>query len=168
MAFKISVAQQNFVFNDLKNLLAKATPLRSGDCLAGLNAATMLERTAAQMALADLPLTHFLNELVIPYEDDEVSRLIIDIMIVKPYVGSPDGGRFSQLVIVGPGTTGSIRLYLLPNTGNGGGGEQNYAGSGSDPCGPKCEVTSAFRNQLGLAATWRHVFNPITQPILQV
>jgi len=78
MSFNIDLASQRFHFNDLKTLLAKATPLRSGDCLAGVAAETMLERAAAQMRLADLPLKHFLNEVVIPYEDDDVTRLIID------------------------------------------------------------------------------------------
>ena len=58
--------------------MAKATPLRSGDALAGLAAESGEERVAAQFALADLPLTTFLNEAVVPYEDDEVTRLIID------------------------------------------------------------------------------------------
>ena len=65
-------------FRDLKDLLAKATPLRSGDMLAGVAAAGAQERVAAQMALADLPLTVFLNEALVPYESDEVTRLIID------------------------------------------------------------------------------------------
>lgn len=154
MAFKISVAQQNFVFNDLKTLLAKATPLRSGDCLAGLNAATMLERTAAQMALADLPLTHFLNELVIPYEDDEVSRLIID---------SHDSEAFKALAHL---TVGDFRNWLLSDLATT--GSIRAVSPGLTPemvaavskimrvqdlilVAQKCEVTSAFRNQLGLA-----------------
>lgn len=78
MSFKTQLAGQTFVFEDLKSLLAKASPLRSGDCLAGIAATSMIERAAAQQALADLPLSHFLNELVIPYEEDEVSRLIVD------------------------------------------------------------------------------------------
>jgi ethanolamine ammonia-lyase large subunit len=65
-------------FADLKTLLAKATPFRSGDALAGVVAASAEERVAAQMALADLPLRTFLDEAVIPYEDDEVTRLILD------------------------------------------------------------------------------------------
>lgn len=59
-------------------MLAKATPLRSGDVLAGVAADTYIERVAAQMALADVPLQTFLEELVIPYETDEITRLIID------------------------------------------------------------------------------------------
>jgi ethanolamine ammonia-lyase large subunit len=65
-------------FENLKTLLAKATPARSGDDLAGLSASSAQERVAAQMALADLPLETFLNEHLIPYECDEVTRLIVD------------------------------------------------------------------------------------------
>jgi ethanolamine ammonia-lyase large subunit len=63
---------------DLRTLLARASPLRSGDRLAGLAAETAEERIAAQMALADTPLSVFLDEAVIPYELDEVTRLIVD------------------------------------------------------------------------------------------
>ena len=66
------------MFADLKTLLARATPARSGDVLAGVAAATALERVAAQIALADLPLRAFLNESLVPYEQDEVTRLIVD------------------------------------------------------------------------------------------
>ena len=65
-------------FDDLKTLLAKASPARSGDDLAGISARTAEERVAAQMALADLPLSIFQSELLIPYETDEVTRLIVD------------------------------------------------------------------------------------------
>ncbi|HEX5738175.1 MAG TPA: ethanolamine ammonia-lyase subunit EutB, partial [Hydrogenophaga sp.] len=58
--------------------MARASPLRSGDQLAGVAAADSQERVAAQMALAELPLAHFLNETIVPYEDDEVTRLIVD------------------------------------------------------------------------------------------
>src|SRR5271154_6227351 len=65
-------------FADLKTLLARATPKRSGDALAGIAASCAAERVAAQLALADLPLARFLDEAVIPYETDEVTRLILD------------------------------------------------------------------------------------------
>jgi len=65
-------------FADLKTLLAKATPARSGDELAGVSAENPEERVAAQMALADMPLARFLSEPVVPYEEDEVTRLIVD------------------------------------------------------------------------------------------
>jgi ethanolamine ammonia-lyase large subunit len=65
-------------FEDLKTLLARATPARSGDELAGIAASKAEERVAAQMALADLPLKEFRRELLVPYESDEVTRLIAD------------------------------------------------------------------------------------------
>src|SRR5271170_8205553 len=78
MAHTAILGGTSYVFADLKTLLAKATPRRAGDMLAGIAAADATERVAAQYALADLPLGHFLNETVIPYEDDEVTRLIVD------------------------------------------------------------------------------------------
>jgi ethanolamine ammonia-lyase large subunit len=76
--YSATIGARLYTFDDLKTLLAKATPLRSGDQLAGLAAATGEERVAAQYALADLPLTAFLDEAVVPYETDEVTRLIVD------------------------------------------------------------------------------------------
>ncbi|KHL57183.1 ethanolamine ammonia-lyase subunit EutB [Xanthomonas cannabis] len=76
--FAFTAGCERFRFADLKQLLAKATPARSGDQLAGLAAESGLQRAAAQMALADLPLRHFLQEAVVPYDSDEVTRLIVD------------------------------------------------------------------------------------------
>ncbi|MBB3807406.1 ethanolamine ammonia-lyase large subunit [Xanthomonas arboricola] len=76
--FAFTAGGERFRFADLKQLLAKATPARSGDQLAGLAAESGLQRAAAQMALADLPLRHFLQEAVVPYDSDEVTRLIVD------------------------------------------------------------------------------------------
>jgi ethanolamine ammonia-lyase large subunit len=73
-----SIDGVTYGFDSLKELLAKATPARSGDELAGIAARSAVERVAAQMALADLPLAVFLKEAVIPYEVDEVTRLIFD------------------------------------------------------------------------------------------
>src|SRR5258708_7469981 len=67
----VAIGGTRYSFPDLKGLLAKASPARSGDRLAGVAAATAAERVAAQLALADLPLATFLNEVVVPYEDDE-------------------------------------------------------------------------------------------------
>jgi ethanolamine ammonia-lyase large subunit len=78
MMYSATIGARRYTFHDLKTLLAKATPLRSGDQLAGLAADSGEERVAAQFALADLPLTTFLDECVVPYEDDEVTRLIVD------------------------------------------------------------------------------------------
>src|ERR1700688_2393658 len=94
-------------FDDLKTLLAKATPARSGDELAGIAAATAEERVAAQMALADLPLSTFLTEHVIPYEQDEVTRLIVD---------NHDAAAFRPLAHL---TVGELREWVL--------GEQDIA-----------------------------------------
>ena len=76
--YSYAFSNRTYIFADLRDLMAKATPLRSGDVLAGIAAEDAEERVAAQMALADLPLKTFLNETVIPYENDEVTRLIID------------------------------------------------------------------------------------------
>ena len=78
MNISYSVGNTRYAFGSLRELLAKATPLRSGDVLAGLAARSAEERVAAQFALADLPLEHFLFEQVVPYEADEVTRLIVD------------------------------------------------------------------------------------------
>ena len=76
--YTATTGAHHYTFPDLKTMLAKASPARSGDQLAGVAAATGEERVAAQYALADLPLKTFLTEAVVPYETDEVTRLIID------------------------------------------------------------------------------------------
>jgi ethanolamine ammonia-lyase large subunit len=78
MAYSHTIGGVVHRFDDLKTLLARATPLRSGDELAGLAACSAEERVAAQMALADLPLRTFREDLLLPYETDEVTRLIVD------------------------------------------------------------------------------------------
>ncbi len=91
----------SYTFSDLKDLLAKATPPRAGDELAGIAARSAVERVAAQMALADLPLTAFLNEALIPYETDEVTRLILD---------THDPAAFAPIASL---TVGALRDHLL-------------------------------------------------------
>src|SRR3954447_13372330 len=76
--FHLTVAKKSYTFHSLKELLAKASPARSGDALAGVAAENDEERVAAQLALADLPLHRLLEEPIIPYEDDEVTRLIVE------------------------------------------------------------------------------------------
>jgi ethanolamine ammonia-lyase large subunit len=90
-----------YVFSDMKALLAKASPLRSGDCLAGVAAQSAQERVAAQMALADLPLVRFLSDVIVPYEDDEITRLIID---------RHDHAAFAPVAAL---TVGGLRDWLL-------------------------------------------------------
>ncbi len=99
--FTHRVGATHYRFRDLKHLLACASPHRSGDELAGLAAASQEERVAARRVLADLPLTHFLNEAVIPYEDDEVTRLILD---------RHDNAAFRPIASL---TVGALRETLL-------------------------------------------------------
>ena len=101
MSFVHSIAGQTWRFDSLKELMAKASPARSGDFLAEVAAASDAQRAAAQMALADVPLKHFLQEALIPYESDEVTRLIID---------SHDAAAFS---VVSHLTVGGFRDWLL-------------------------------------------------------
>ena len=104
-----------YTFSDLKDLLAKATPARSGDELAGIAARTSVERVAAQMALADLPLTAFLNEAVIPYETDEVTRLILDTHNTQAFapIASLTIGEFRDWLLSYEATT-EILATLAP------------------------------------------------------
>ncbi len=101
MRFRSTSRQCTYDFADLKSLLAKASPARSGDELAGLAAETDVERAAAKAALADVPLAHFLNEAVLPYEEDEVTRLIVD---------SHDESAFAPLKSL---TVGEFREWIL-------------------------------------------------------
>ena len=82
MSFKskwsLETGGTRYDFNSLKELMAKASPARSGDALARVAASCAEERVAAQMCLAEVPLAQFLEDLLIPYETDEVTRLIID------------------------------------------------------------------------------------------
>jgi ethanolamine ammonia-lyase large subunit len=78
MSFRQAIGSRTYRFADLKTLLAKASPARSGDQLAGIAAESEEERWAARGALADVPLKKFLNEALVPYESDEVTRLIMD------------------------------------------------------------------------------------------
>jgi ethanolamine ammonia-lyase large subunit len=78
MVYRQAIDATSYVFDDLRDLLAKATPPRSGDRLAGVAADSAEQMVAARMALADVPLKQFLNETVVPYEDDEITRLIVD------------------------------------------------------------------------------------------
>jgi len=101
MAFRSTIGPRSFVFADLKTLLAKAGPARSGDELAGVGAASEQERMAARLALADLPLAHFLDEATVPYEDDEITRLIVD---------THDAAAFAPIAHL---TVGELRDWLL-------------------------------------------------------
>ena len=92
-----------YAFADLKAVLACATPFRSGDRLAGIAAESAEQRVAARYVLADLPLTTFLEDLVVPYEADEVTRLIVD---------GHDPQAFASISHL---TVGAFRDWLLSN-----------------------------------------------------
>jgi ethanolamine ammonia-lyase large subunit len=96
-----TIAGQRYAFDNLREVLAKASPERSGDALAGVVAETQQQRMAARIVLADLPLAHFLVEHVIPYENDEVTRLI---------VAQHDAATFAE---IGHLTVGDFRDWLL-------------------------------------------------------
>jgi len=104
MSYAETIGSRTYRFDDLKTLLAKASPARSGDQLAGVTADTEEERVAAKMALAQVPLRTFLNETVIPYESDEVTRLIID---------DHSPAAFAE---IGHLTVGDFRNWLLADT----------------------------------------------------
>jgi ethanolamine ammonia-lyase large subunit len=153
--YAATVGARRYGFGDLKTLLAKASPLRSGDQLAGVAAETGEERVAAQFALADVPLTAFLNEAVVPYEDDEVTRLIIDShdrAAFAPVRHLTVGGLRDWLLA--DETTTSMLAALAPGL------TPEMAAAASKLCrlqdliviAAKCSVTTAFRNTLGLPA----------------
>ena len=104
--FSTNIGNLAYRFDDLKTLLAKASPGRSGDDLAGLSASSAEERVAAQMALSDLPLKTFLSEQVIPSESDEVTRLILD---------QHDDAAFAPVAHL---TVGEFRDWLLGDQAN--------------------------------------------------
>jgi len=151
--FSATIGARRYAFPDLVTLLAKASPHRSGDALAGIAAETGEERVAAQFALADLPLRTFLDQHVVPYENDEVTRLIID---------SHDKTAFAPIAQL---TVGSFRDWLLSDAAT----QKTLAAlaRGVTPemaaavskisslqdlmvIAAKCHVVTGFRNTLGL------------------
>lgn len=154
--FSHMVGARSYVFRDLKDLMAKATPLRSGDCLAGLAAASAEERVAAQMTLAALPLSIFLSTLLIPYEQDEISRLIVD---------DHDATAFAPISHL---TVGDFRNWLLSDavdehvlTAVAPGITPEMAAAVAKImrvqdlilAAKKCRVVTRFRNTIGLAGS---------------
>lgn len=101
MSYKCTIHHKVYQFKDLKTLMGKASPYRTGDVLAGTCADSYEERVAAQMILADVPLSTFLNEAIIPYEQDEITRLIID---------EHDSEAFTKIKHL---TVGEFRDWLL-------------------------------------------------------
>ena len=110
MSYGQTIGTTTYVFDDLKTLLARASPDRSGDRLAGLAAKTGEERVAARMSLADLPLSTFLEQALVPYEDDEVTRLIQDQhdKLAFASVRSLSVGAFRDWLLSDDATTESL------------------------------------------------------------
>ncbi|HTI51988.1 MAG TPA: ethanolamine ammonia-lyase subunit EutB, partial [Planctomycetaceae bacterium] len=153
-AYHCTLGHRHYTFADLKTLLAKASPPRSGDRLAGLSADSAEERVAARTVLADLPLAEFLKEPLIPYESDEVTRQIFD---------DHDSDAFSHIA---DQTVGSFREWLLAYETTE--AELAAVAPGLTPemaaavsklmrnqdlvlAARKCRVVTRFRNTIGLA-----------------
>ena len=154
--YTTTLAGTRHTFADLKGLLAAASPARSGDVLAGIAARTLEERVAARYALADLPLSTFLTDTVVPYESDEVTRLIVD---------THDKQAFAPVSHL---TVGGLREWLLTDDADTTALAQLRAGLTPEMVAAvsklmrnqdliavarKCEVISAFRNTLGRKGT---------------
>lgn len=153
MSYHHTIGKKTYRFNNLRVLLAKASPHRSGDVLAGLAAETYEERVAAQITLADVPLKVFLNEVVIPYESDEITRLIID---------NHDDTAFRSIDSL---TVGEFRDWLLKDETDTLTLQNLSAGITPEmvaavsklmrnqdliAVAKKCEVVTRFRNTIGL------------------
>jgi ethanolamine ammonia-lyase large subunit len=131
MGFAQVVGGTRYLFEDLRTLMARATPFRSGDALAGVAAASAAERVAAQRALAELPLKHFLAEVVIPYEADEVTRLISDRHDAAPSHPSPTSpSAASATGCWGGGHRRARRPRARADAGDGGGRQQDLPAAG--------------------------------------
>jgi ethanolamine ammonia-lyase large subunit len=151
--YSTTIAGIAYAFTELRQLLAAATSARSGDVLAGIGAGSLQQRVAARYILADLPLTIFLSETVVPYEADEITRLIID---------SHDREAFAPVAHM---TVGEWREWLLSDSVDGSALTQLATGLTPEMVAAvsklmrnqdlitvarKCRVISAFRNTLGL------------------
>ena len=153
MRYQHAIGIRRYTFASLRELLAKASPARSGDYLAGVAAATAEERMAARRALAELPLSRFLDEPVIPYEADEVTRLIVDThnaASFAPVAGLSVGGLRdwlladtttpAMLAALAPGLTPEMAAAVSKLMRN-----QDLVLAAR-----KCRVVTRFRNTLGL------------------
>jgi ethanolamine ammonia-lyase large subunit len=153
MAYRHAIGNTAYVFSDLRDLLARASPPRSGDRLAGIAAESAEQMVAARIALADVPLKQFLTEAVVPYEADEVTRLIVD------------GHDPAAFAIISSLTVGSFRDWLL--SAKAGPDALKTIARGITPemaaavsklmrnqdlilVARKCEVVTAFRDTIGL------------------
>ena len=151
--YKYVLGQRTFEFKDLKDLMAKATPARSGDRLAGVAAENSEQRAVAQMLLAELPLKTFLQDLLIPYEDDEVTRLIVDdhdlvafSLISHLTVGDFRNWLLSDLAT--PAVLAQVRPGITPEMAAA--VSKIMRNQDLILVAKKCHVITAFRNTIGL------------------
>jgi ethanolamine ammonia-lyase large subunit len=151
MAYSHTLAGTRYLFDDLRALLARATAFRSGDALAGIAAASAAERVAAQMALADLPLTTILAEPVVPYETDEVSRLILDSHDAAAFapVASLTVGEFREYLLAAePAALAALRSGITPEMAAA--VSKLMRQQDLIAVAAKCRVVTRFRNTIGL------------------
>ena len=154
MTYRHVIDRHAYVFDDLRVLLARATPLRSGDRLAGIAAGSAEEMVAARMALADVPLKQFLQEVIVPYESDEITRLIVDTHDAKAFapVASLTVGAFRDWLLSDAATPGVLKALARGLT-------PEMAAAVSKLMrnqdlilvAKKCGVVTRFRNTIGLA-----------------
>jgi ethanolamine ammonia-lyase large subunit len=153
MVYRHAIDATSYVFSDLRDLLAKATPPRSGDRLAGIAADSAQQMIAARIALADVPLKQFLQETVVAYEDDEVTRLIVDSHDDQAFaaVSTLTVGAFRDWLLSDAATTDVLRKLSRGVT-------PEMAAAVSKlmrnqdliQVAKKCEITTRFRNTIGL------------------
>jgi len=153
MPYQHTIQGKVYRFNDLKDLLAKASPFRTGDALAGLSAETYEERVAAQIALADVPLKTFLNEALIPYETDEVTRLIFDEHDLHKFkrIGHLTVGGFRDWLLLDETDTlvlSDIAVAITPEMAAA--VSKIMRNQDLIAVARKCEVITRFRNTIGL------------------
>lgn len=152
MNLSATLGLQTHRFGSLREVMAKATPLRSGDALAGLAAGTEQERVAARWVLADVPLQRFLDEALIPYESDEVTRLIIDShhrAAFAPVSGLTVGGLRDWLL--SDAATPAVLARLAPGLTPEMVAAVSKIMRNQDLMlvAKKCEVVTRFRNTVG-------------------
>ncbi len=153
MVHRQVIGATSYLFDDLRDLLAKATPPRSGDRLAGIAAESAEQMIAARMALADVPLKQFLNEAVIPYEDDEVTRLILDTHAVQAFapISALTVGGFRDWLLSDAATGETLAQVALGITPEMAAGVSKLMRNQDlILVAKKCAVTTAFRNTIGL------------------
>ena len=153
MVYRHIIGSRTFLFETLRDLLAKATPPRSGDRLAGIAASSAEEGVAARMALADVPLKQFLTETVISYDDDEVTRLIIDTHDAQAFaaVSSLTVGAFRDWLLSDAATPAALmRLARGVTPEMAAAVSKLMRNQDLILVARKCEVVTRFRNTIGL------------------